>query len=105
MLSPAAAWSQGKLDQQLTAQYTITTPTADNTDIVTAGTVLVLQKRGLTTGDATSNVVFSNSYKDGQIKSGVAGTLSKISHFGIPGIPSAPSNTANRTFVNGEKVY
>src|SRR5580658_2139673 len=103
------AWSQGKIEQQLIAQYALTTPMADNSDIVTYGAVLVLQKRGLTTGDATSNVVFANSYKDGQIKNGVAGTLSKISHFGIPGIPSAPSNpvgnTASRTFVNGEKVY
>lgn len=104
-----AAWPQGKLDQQLAAQYAITTPTADNTDIVTTGAVLVLQKRGLVTGDATSNVPFQNSYKDGQIKAGAAATFSKISHFGIPGIPGVPSNAvsnaATRTFVNGEKVY
>jgi hypothetical protein len=107
------AWSddKGKLDEQLTTAYPLTTPTADNTDIVTQGVVLILQKKGLVIGDATSNVPFQNVYKDGQIKAGAAATFSKISHFGglIPGVPAVPgnavSNAANRTFVNGEKVY
>ena len=111
LLAIQPAWSddKGKLDQQLTTAYPLTTPTADNTDIVTPGVVLILQKRGLTTGDATSSIPFQNYYKDGQIKGGAASVVSKISHFGIPGIPSVPSNavgnTATRTFVNGEKVY
>jgi len=107
------AWSddKGKMDDQLTAAYPLTTPTADNTDIVTQGVVLILQKKGLVMGDATSSVPYQNYYKDGQIKAGAAGTFSKISHFGglIPGVPAVPgnavSNTATRTFVNGEKVY
>jgi hypothetical protein len=107
------AWSddKGKLDEQLTTAYPLTTPTADNTDIVTQGVALVLQKKGLVIGDATSNVPFQNFYKDGQIKAGAAATISKISRFGglIPGVPAVPSNAvsnaANRTFVNGEKVY
>jgi hypothetical protein len=111
-LAPSA-WSddKGKLDDQLTAAYALTTPTADNTDIVTQGVVLILQKKGLVIGDATSSVPYQNYYKDGQIKAGAAGTFSKISHFGglIPGAPAVPSNavsnTATRTFVNGEKVY
>jgi hypothetical protein len=107
--SAVFADDKGKIEQQLTTQYAITTPTADNTDLVTTGAVLVLQKKGLSTGDATSNVPFQNAYKDGQIRAGAAGTFSKISHFGIPGVPGIPSNpvgnTATRTFVNGEKVY
>jgi len=107
------AWSddKGKMDDQLTTAYPLTTPTADNTDIVTQGVVLILQKKGLVMGDATSSVPYQNYYKDGQIKAGAAGTFSKISHFGglIPGVPAVPgnavSNTATRTFVNGEKVY
>jgi hypothetical protein len=99
------------MDDQLTTAYPLTTPTADNTDIVTQGVVLILQKKGLVMGDATSSVPYQNYYKDGQIKAGAAGTFSKISHFGglIPGVPAVPgnavSNTATRTFVNGEKVY
>lgn len=106
-LAPSAI-PQNKLEQQLGAQYTLTAPTADNTDIVTAGAVLVLQKKGLLTGAATSNVPIQNSYKDGQIKTGTVGAISRFSHLGIPGIPSAPaaiSNTPTRTFVNGEKLY
>jgi hypothetical protein len=107
--SAVFADDRGKIEPQLTSKYAITTPTADNTDLVTVGAVLVLQKKGLSTGDATSNVPFQNSYKDGQIHAGAAGTFSKISRFGIPGVPGVPSNpvgnTATRTFVNGEKVY
>ena len=105
----AVAQDRAKAEQQLTAEYAITTPTADNTDIVTYGAVLVLQKKGLVIGDASSNVPVANSYKDGQIRAGAAATISKISRFGIPGIPGIPSNpvsnTNTRTFVNGEKVY
>jgi hypothetical protein len=107
--SAFAADERAKIEKQLASQYALTTPTDDNTDLVTVGAVLVLQKRGLSTGDATSNVPFQNSYKDGQIRAGAAGTFSKISRFGIPGVPGIPSNpvgnTATRTFVNGEKVY
>lgn len=109
MVSVVQAQDRAKIEQQLTAQYAITTPTADNTDIVTYGAVLVLQKKGLVIGDASSNVPVANSYKDGQIRAGAAATISKLSHFGIPGIPGIPSNpvgnTNTRTFVNGEKVY
>jgi hypothetical protein len=105
----ALAQDKAKIEQGLTAQYAITTPMADNSDIVTYGAVLVLQKKGLVIGDATSNVPVANSYKDGQIRAGAAATISKISRFGIPGIPGIPSNpvsnTNTRTFVNGEKVY
>lgn len=110
VIAPGAiAQDRAKIEQQLTAQYAITTPTADNTDIVTYGAVLVLQKKGLVIGDTSSNVPVANSYKDGQIRAGAAATISKISRFGIPGIPGIPSNpvsnTNTRTFVNGEKVY
>src|SRR5579862_8064782 len=63
LASAGFADDRAKIEQQLNSQYAITTPTADNTDIVTAGAVLVLQKKGLSTGDATSNVPFQNSYK------------------------------------------
>ena len=79
MIAPGAvAQDRAKIEQQLTSQYAITTPTADNTDIVTYGAVLVLQKKGLVIGDASSNVPVANSYKDGQIRAGAAATISKI---------------------------
>ena len=44
------------LETQLESEYMLTTPTADNTGIVTMGSVLILQKKGFT-GGAVSNKV------------------------------------------------
>jgi|SRR5579863_4539684 len=102
------------LEQQLESKYTLTTPTADNTDIVTQGSVLILQKKGLSAGAASSKVVTQNTYKEGQIKSGAA---TAIRRFGalpgiglVPGVGTAAGSAAgaaggSRDFVNGEKVY
>ena len=102
------------LEQQLEAQYTITTPTADNTDLVTTGAVLILQKKGLSAGAVSSKVSTQNTYKDGQIKAGAAAAMRRFG--ALPGISSVPgvggvAGTAagaaggSRDFVNGEKVY
>src|SRR5579863_6025227 len=102
------------LEQQLESKYTLTTPTADNTDIVTQGSVLILQKKGLSAGAASSKVVTQNTYKEGQIKSGAA---TAIRRFGalpgiglVPGVGTAAGSAAgaaggSRDFVNGEKLY
>jgi hypothetical protein len=102
------------LEQQLEGEYKLTTPTADNTDIVTMGSVLILQKKGFSAGAASSKVNTQNTYKDGQIKSGAAtavrrfGGLPGIGY--IPGVGTAASTAAgaaggSRDFVNGEKLY
>ena len=109
LLAPAAT-----LEQQLEGEYKLTTPTADNTDIVTMGSVLVLQKKGFSAGSVSSKVTTQNTYKDGQIKSGAAtavrrfGGLPGIGY--IPGVGTAASTAAgaaggSRDFVNGEKLY
>jgi hypothetical protein len=102
------------LEKQLESKYTLTTPTADNTDIVTMGSVLVLQKKGLSAGVVSSKVETQNTYKDGQIKSGAATAIRRFG--GLPGIGNIPgvgtaAGTASgaaggsRDFVNGEKLY
>jgi hypothetical protein len=102
------------LEQQLEAEYKLTTPTADNTDIVTMGSVLILQKKGFSAGSVSSKVLTQNMYKDGQIKSGAAtavrrfGALPGIGY--IPGVGTAAGTAAgaaggSRDFVNGEKLY
>jgi hypothetical protein len=100
------------LEKQLESEYALTTPTADNTDLVTTGAVLILQKKGLSAGPASSQVPTQNTYKDGQIKTGAAATFRKLGGFGshIPGIGGAVGAAAGaagtgRDFVNGEKVY
>ncbi len=98
------------LEQELESQYALTTPTADNTDIVTAGSVLILQKKGLSAGAVASKVATQNTYKDGQIKSGAAAAVRRFG--GLPGMSVVPgvgglagAAGASRDFVNGEKVY
>src|SRR5580658_5790512 len=112
-LAPVQA-QKTTLEKQLESEYTLTTPTADNTDIVTMGSVLILQKKGLSAGAVSSKVETQNTYKDGQIKSGAA---TAIRRFGkLPGIGLVPgvgtvAGTAggaaggSRDFVNGEKLY
>lgn len=113
-LAALAQAPKGTLEEQLQSEYTITTPTADNTDIVTQGAVLVLQKKGFSAGAASSKVLTQNTYKDGQIHAGAAtavrrfGGLPGIGY--IPGVSTAASTAAgaaggSRDFVNGEKLY
>jgi hypothetical protein len=102
------------LEKQLEAEYKITTPTADNTDLVTTGSVLILQKKGFSAGAVSSKVATQNTYKDGQIKSGAATAVRRFG--GLPGVSLIPgvgtaAGTASgaagtgRDFVNGEKLY
>jgi len=110
----AQAQAEKTLEEQLQSEYMITTPTADNTDIVTQGSVLILQKKGFSAGAASSKVLTLNTYKDGQIHAGAAtavrrfGGLPGIGY--IPGVGTAASTAAgaaggSRDFVNGEKLY
>jgi hypothetical protein len=112
-LAPAQA-QKGTLEQQLESEYKITTPTADNTDLVTTGSILILQKKGFSAGAASSKVATMNTYKDGQIKSGAATAVRRFG--GLPGISSIPgvgsaagaaagAAGGSRDFVNGEKLY
>ena len=56
----------GSLQSQLEAQYTLTKPTDDKSDIVTAGAVLILEKDKLIMYPTTNQVVPQNTYKDGK---------------------------------------
>jgi hypothetical protein len=104
-LLPAKAQDKAAITQELTSKYALTKTTADRSDIVTAGAILVLKKDNLLTVDVTGNNPFQNTYKDGKI---TQNALGKLSRFHFPGAPSAPSPTngaAQRTFVAGEKMW
>lgn len=114
VIGAAVQLQAATLEQQLEGEYKLTTPTADNTDIVTMGSVLILQKKGFSAGSVSNKVATQNTYKDGQIKSGAAtavrrfGGLPGISY--IPGVGTAAGTAAgaaggSRDFVNGEKLY
>lgn len=113
-LAQAQGPQAATLEQQLESQYALTTPTADNSDLVTTGSVLILQKKGLSAGAAANKVATQNTYKDGQIKSGAATAVRRFG--GLPGIGLVPgvggvagsaagAAGGSRDFVNGEKLY
>lgn len=110
------------MQKKLVSEYALTQPTADNTDIVTAGSVLVLQKSDLTLGPTSSSSLYQNVYRDGKIQ---ASAFAKSKNFfskvgkvpglsSIPGVGTAASGVATadsnsgaspRTYVTGEKLW
>jgi hypothetical protein len=99
------AWSQdlASIKQALQAKYVLTVTTADKTDIVTPGSILVLKKTGLVTVDAKNKNLYQNSYRNGRITQNAIGKTSKFFQR-LPGA-SAVGGGAERTFVSGEKVW
>jgi hypothetical protein len=105
---PAPAQTAGtpqSIEQKLSSQYAQSKATADHTDLVTAGAVLVLKKDGLLMISTTSAVPSGNTYKDGKIAHG-AWKMARVPGFG--GVFSKTGNAADvqtRTFVTGEKFF
>jgi len=111
MCSTASAQDKAAILKKLQSEYALTKPTADQSDIVTAGAVLVLQKDNLLmVATTTTGSPCSNTYKDGKFTQNGAcranEKLKKISRFGlpIPGADKAPQVTT-RTYVTGEKFW
>lgn len=104
-MSPRAAGQATGLQQKLEAQYALTKPTDDKTDIVTAGAVLILQKDKLLMYPTTTQIPPQNTYKDGKLSSGAYGAHQSIQKFGsLIGHPT-PNNIPGRNFVTGEKFW
>jgi hypothetical protein len=101
--SLAVAQSNGDLRKQLESTYALTKATADNTDIVTAGAVLVLQKDNLEMDKVNMPIPTHNFYKNGALnQGGVVGFLNKLGNASLGGGADA-ANT--RKFVAGEKFW
>ncbi len=89
--------------QQLLSVYPTAKATADGTDLVSAGAVLVLQKDNLVMNKVDQPFPTLNLYKDGAIsQGGLFGALNKLS-LHVPG--ATPAQTGVRTFVSGEKFF
>jgi outer membrane protein assembly factor BamE (lipoprotein component of BamABCDE complex) len=105
---PFAASAQNKsaIEKRLVSEYALTQATADQTDIVTAGAILILKKGEIVMGPSTQTTINQSTYKDGKINANFAGKVSKgLGRLGrIPGA-AAPSGPASRTFVPGEKMW
>lgn len=126
-LALADTGSIGDIESKLTSTYHTAKATADGTGIVTAGSVLVLQKDHLVMCKVDQPIPVGNVYKGGALSQngvhsamGALSTLSKISRF-IPfagGVASAAgtagqaaaqsgadAGAAMREFVAGEKFW
>jgi hypothetical protein len=104
-LSAAAQNTPASIEQKLESQYTLTKAAADHSDIVTAGSVLVLKKDGLLMSASTSGSAAQNTYKDGKISQGVW-KMAKMPGFGSLMAHSGTGATVTtRTFVAGEKFW
>jgi hypothetical protein len=107
------------IQDKLVSQIKLTKATADRSDIVTAGDVVVLQKDGLMMCSSDSSYAFSNTYAGGVLSANYnnrakdAGkSFAKnfgMSRFGL-GNGASVSDSANngcksRKFVSGEKFW
>jgi hypothetical protein len=100
----SVAGAQGAdLKQALETAYPLTKATADNTDIVTAGAVLVLEKDNLQMCKVSLPIPTHNYYKNGEVtQGGFLGVLNKLGNAGLGGGADA---TTTRKFVAGEKFW
>jgi hypothetical protein len=126
ILAVAAVAANGEdtaaIQKKLVSEYALTQPTADNTDIVTAGSILVLQKSDLTLGPTSSSSLYQNIYKDGKIQASAFAKSKSFFHkvgqvpglSSIPGVGTAAGTVATadsnsgatpRTYVTGEKLW
>jgi hypothetical protein len=100
------AQNKSAIEKKLVDEYALTQATADQTDIVTAGAILVLKKGNIVMGPSTQSTIYQSTYKDGKISANLAGKMSNgLNRFSrLPGA-SAPQAPATRTFVPGEKMW
>jgi len=92
------------IKQALEAKYALTTTTADKSDIVTAGAVLVLKKSGLTTVEVSSKNLYQNIYQNGRISQKNSIIKAKRVWDKLPGATPIGGG-AERDFVSGEKLW
>ncbi len=88
------------LQERLDSQFKLTKTTADRSDIVTAGSVLVLQKDGLLMCSLDTNVPPTSTYKNGKISMGFGSDLAWSMQLG-----KSSSEVPQRKFVAGEKFW
>jgi hypothetical protein len=103
------AQDSAAIQKKLESEYQLTKTTDDKSDIVTAGSILVLHKDKVLMVAATSTAnPCLNTYRDGKIAPAgackVGDRIRRLPGFGshVPGADKAP---ASRNFVSGEKFW
>ncbi len=109
MTAVASAADTAAIQKRLESEYALTKTTDDKTDIVTAGSVLVLQKDKLMllAASAAANPC-TNTYRDGRLSPNGAcragDVARKIPFFGSR-IPQSGNAPQSRYYVTGEKFW
>lgn len=104
LLWPFAGLAQNAdLQKQLETTFPLTKATADNSDVVTAGAVLVLQKDNLQMCKSNMPIPTGNFYKNGSINQG--GFLSVLNKLGNASMGGGNDANTIRKFVAGEKFW
>jgi len=111
----AQAGDPGTMAQEkLVGQFKLTKTTADRTDIVTAGDVVVLHKDGLMMCSTDSGYAYSNTYANGvlgpNMKNRAKDAFRGFGHGiltggGADAAGAANNGCASRKFVAGEKFF
>jgi hypothetical protein len=89
--------------KRLNAEFTRTKVTTDRTDIVTAGSVLVLHKDGLVMAAVEAIAPPPNTYKNGAISMGFGANMAWSME--LAPANQQPASLAQRKFVTGEKFW
>lgn len=103
------------IQQKLLSQFKLAKATADHTDLVTAGDVIVLHKDGLMMCSSASSFGYANTYSNGvlaaseknRVKDATKSFLKGKLPFGGGGSASDAANNGcqSRKFVSGEKFW
>lgn len=88
------------LQQKLESEFKLTKVSADKTDVVTAGSVLVLHKDGLVMCSVETRIPPTNTYKNGKVGMGFGSTLG----WGVA-LGTTTDTIPQRKFVAGEKFW
>ncbi len=98
--NPQSADQKALLQQKLNSEFKLTRMTADKSDVVTAGSVLVLQKDGLVMTSVDTSVPPTSTYKNGKVSLGFGADLAWSMQLG-----KSSSEVPQRKFVAGEKFW
>jgi hypothetical protein len=104
------------IQQKLVSQIKLTKATADHTDIVTAGDVVMLNKDGLMMCSSASTYAYANTYSNGVLAASQKNRVKDaVRSFGLGHVPvfgsgvsatdAANNGCASRKFVAGEKFW
>jgi len=94
---------KAEIQKRLASEFTRTKMTGDKSDIVTAGSVLVLHKDNLLMCSTEAVAPPTNTYKDGRISMGFGSNMSWGMALGAASQQAA--NIPQRKFVSGEKFW